>query len=176
MLTSKVNVIINILDVNEFPPEISVPYETSVCENAKPGQVFQICNAFCFAFSFLIIYSNKNFWVWKWHNGWNSFTNKISALEILTFWNYICWPLWSICFYCPALFGPEPPFTVHLISMTGERIPSLKTRKCKGKTSMNRWSRMDYTHFYVLFWEKGPTTPKKILLEACFYKQFQLYT
>ncbi|PKU47361.1 cadherin-12 isoform x1 [Limosa lapponica baueri] len=44
LLTSKVNVIINVLDVNEFPPEISVPYETSVCENAKPGQVFQIYN------------------------------------------------------------------------------------------------------------------------------------
>ncbi|KAL2307888.1 hypothetical protein Nmel_000878 [Mimus melanotis] len=38
LLTSKVNVIINVLDVNEFPPEIAVPYETSVCENAKPGQ------------------------------------------------------------------------------------------------------------------------------------------
>ncbi|NXK77110.1 CAD12 protein, partial [Amazona guildingii] len=44
-LTSKVNVIINILDVNEFPPEISVPYETSVCENAKMGQVIQIITA-----------------------------------------------------------------------------------------------------------------------------------
>lgn len=63
LLTSKVNVIINVLDVNEFPPEISVPYETSVCENAKPGQVFQVCNACCFAFSFLIIYSSRNFWV-----------------------------------------------------------------------------------------------------------------
>ncbi|XP_074682585.1 cadherin-12 isoform X2 [Strix aluco] len=45
LLTSKVNVIINVLDVNEFPPEISVPYETSVCENAKPGQVIQIVTA-----------------------------------------------------------------------------------------------------------------------------------
>ncbi|KAM4907294.1 cadherin-12 isoform 2-T2 [Sylvia borin] len=45
LLTSKVNVIINVLDVNEFPPEISVPYETSVCENAKPGQVIQIITA-----------------------------------------------------------------------------------------------------------------------------------
>ncbi|KAM6089045.1 cadherin-12 isoform 2-T2 [Chlamydotis macqueenii] len=45
LLTSKVNVIINILDVNEFPPEISVPYETSVCENAKPGQVIQTITA-----------------------------------------------------------------------------------------------------------------------------------
>ncbi|KAM3679517.1 cadherin-12 isoform 2-T2 [Ammospiza maritima maritima] len=44
-LTSKVNVIINVLDVNEFPPEISVPYETSVCENAKPGQVIQTITA-----------------------------------------------------------------------------------------------------------------------------------
>ncbi|NWS40071.1 CAD12 protein, partial [Probosciger aterrimus] len=44
-LISKVNVIINILDVNEFPPEISVPYETSVCENAKMGQVIQIITA-----------------------------------------------------------------------------------------------------------------------------------
>lgn len=39
LLTSRVNILINVLDVNEFPPEISVPYETAVCENAKPGQV-----------------------------------------------------------------------------------------------------------------------------------------
>lgn len=39
LLTSKVNVLINVLDVNEFPQEIPVPYETAVCENAKPGQV-----------------------------------------------------------------------------------------------------------------------------------------
>lgn len=39
LLTSKVNILINVLDVNEFPPEIAVPYETAVCENAKPGQV-----------------------------------------------------------------------------------------------------------------------------------------
>ncbi|NXX82193.1 CAD12 protein, partial [Urocolius indicus] len=45
LLTSKVNVIINVLDVNEFPPEISVPYETFVCENAKPGQVIQTVTA-----------------------------------------------------------------------------------------------------------------------------------
>ncbi|XP_059671671.1 cadherin-12 isoform X2 [Gavia stellata] len=45
LLTSKVNVIINVLDVNEFPPEISVPHETSVCENAKPGQVIQTVTA-----------------------------------------------------------------------------------------------------------------------------------
>ncbi|XP_071409255.1 cadherin-12 [Pithys albifrons albifrons] len=45
VLASKVNVIINVLDVNEFPPEISVPYETSVCENAKPGQVIQTITA-----------------------------------------------------------------------------------------------------------------------------------
>ncbi|XP_019376994.1 PREDICTED: cadherin-12 [Gavialis gangeticus] len=45
LLASKVNVIINVLDVNEFPPEISVPYETSVCENAKPGQVIQTVSA-----------------------------------------------------------------------------------------------------------------------------------
>ncbi|XP_027461352.1 cadherin-12 isoform X3 [Zalophus californianus] len=38
LLSSKVNILINVLDVNEFPPEISVPYETAVCENAKPGQ------------------------------------------------------------------------------------------------------------------------------------------
>ncbi|NWR51627.1 CAD12 protein, partial [Regulus satrapa] len=45
LLSSKVNVIINVLDVNEFPPEILVPYETSVCENAKPGQVIQTITA-----------------------------------------------------------------------------------------------------------------------------------
>ncbi|XP_075399108.1 cadherin-12 isoform X2 [Tenrec ecaudatus] len=45
LLTSKVNALINVLDVNEFPPEISVPYETAVCENAKPGQIIQIVSA-----------------------------------------------------------------------------------------------------------------------------------
>ncbi|XP_041488083.1 cadherin-12 isoform X1 [Microtus oregoni] len=45
LLTSKVNILINVLDVNEFPPEISVPYETAVCENAKPGQIIQTVSA-----------------------------------------------------------------------------------------------------------------------------------
>ncbi|XP_051038539.1 cadherin-12 [Phodopus roborovskii] len=45
LLTSKVNILINVLDVNEFPPEISVPYETAVCENAKPGQIIQMVSA-----------------------------------------------------------------------------------------------------------------------------------
>ncbi|XP_053452544.1 cadherin-12 isoform X2 [Nycticebus coucang] len=45
LLTSKVNILINVLDVNEFPPEISVPYETTVCENAKPGQIIQTVSA-----------------------------------------------------------------------------------------------------------------------------------
>ncbi|XP_027376016.1 cadherin-12 isoform X2 [Bos indicus x Bos taurus] len=45
LLTSRVNILINVLDVNEFPPEISVPYETAVCENAKPGQIIQIVSA-----------------------------------------------------------------------------------------------------------------------------------
>ncbi|XP_022368161.1 cadherin-12 isoform X2 [Enhydra lutris kenyoni] len=45
LLSSKVNILINVLDVNEFPPEISVPYDTAVCENAKPGQIIQIVSA-----------------------------------------------------------------------------------------------------------------------------------
>ncbi|XP_026556848.1 cadherin-12 isoform X2 [Pseudonaja textilis] len=45
LLTSKVNVIINVLDVNEFPPEITVPYESYVCENARLGQVIQVIGA-----------------------------------------------------------------------------------------------------------------------------------
>ncbi|XP_068092834.1 cadherin-12 isoform X2 [Hyperolius riggenbachi] len=44
-LTSEVRVIINILDVNEFAPEVTVPYETAVCDNAKPGQIIQIIGA-----------------------------------------------------------------------------------------------------------------------------------
>lgn len=39
VLTSKVTVTIHVLDVNEFPPELAVPYETYVCEGAKVGQV-----------------------------------------------------------------------------------------------------------------------------------------
>ncbi|KAM8967516.1 cadherin-12 [Pelodytes ibericus] len=44
-LTSFVRIIINVLDVNEFPPEVAVPYETSVCETAKVGQIIQIIGA-----------------------------------------------------------------------------------------------------------------------------------
>lgn len=39
ILTSKVAVTIHVLDVNEFPPELAIPYETYVCEGAKVGQV-----------------------------------------------------------------------------------------------------------------------------------------
>ncbi len=30
---------IRILDVNDNPPELALPYEASICEDAKPGQV-----------------------------------------------------------------------------------------------------------------------------------------
>ena len=39
VLTSRVAVTVHVLDINEFPPELSSPYETFVCENAKMGQV-----------------------------------------------------------------------------------------------------------------------------------------
>lgn len=39
MLTSRVAVTIHVLDVNEFAPELAIPYESFVCENAKVGQV-----------------------------------------------------------------------------------------------------------------------------------------
>ncbi|TRZ00055.1 hypothetical protein DNTS_027780, partial [Danionella cerebrum] len=39
MLTSRVAVTVHVLDINEFPPELAMPYETFVCESAKAGQV-----------------------------------------------------------------------------------------------------------------------------------------
>lgn len=39
VLTSRVAVTIQVLDINEFPPELANPHETFVCENAKAGQV-----------------------------------------------------------------------------------------------------------------------------------------
>ncbi|XP_043921673.1 cadherin-12-like [Protopterus annectens] len=45
LLSSHVPVIIHVLDVNEFPPEMSVPSETVVCENAKSGQIIQSVSA-----------------------------------------------------------------------------------------------------------------------------------
>ncbi|KAF5907371.1 cadherin-12-like, partial [Clarias magur] len=45
VLTSKVLVTIHVLDVNEFPPELAIPYETYVCEGTKVGQVIQIFSA-----------------------------------------------------------------------------------------------------------------------------------
>ncbi|XP_057215070.1 cadherin-12 [Triplophysa rosa] len=45
VLTSKVAVTVHVLDINEFPPELTMPYETFVCENAKAGQVIQVIGA-----------------------------------------------------------------------------------------------------------------------------------
>ncbi|XP_017350583.1 cadherin-12a [Ictalurus punctatus] len=45
LLFSRVSAIITVLDVNEFPPELSSPYEAFVCEDAKVGQVIQILSA-----------------------------------------------------------------------------------------------------------------------------------
>ncbi|XP_058228727.1 cadherin-12a isoform X2 [Hemibagrus wyckioides] len=44
-LFTRVSVSITVLDVNEFPPELSSPYEAFVCEDAKVGQVIQILSA-----------------------------------------------------------------------------------------------------------------------------------
>ncbi|KAM9439220.1 cadherin-12a [Clarias gariepinus] len=45
LLFSRVNVTVTVLDVNEFPPELSAPFEAFVCEDAKVGQVIQILSA-----------------------------------------------------------------------------------------------------------------------------------
>lgn len=37
---------IRILDVNDNPPELATPYEASICEDAKPGQVRFSCLMF----------------------------------------------------------------------------------------------------------------------------------
>ncbi|XP_041040551.1 cadherin-12-like isoform X1 [Carcharodon carcharias] len=44
-LVSKVPVTIQVLDVNEYAPEFSVPYETMMCENAKTGQIIMTISA-----------------------------------------------------------------------------------------------------------------------------------
>lgn len=38
-LSSRASVTVNVLDVNEFPPELMVPVDTFVCEDAGVGQV-----------------------------------------------------------------------------------------------------------------------------------------
>ncbi|XP_039935876.1 cadherin-22 isoform X2 [Hirundo rustica] len=38
---SRASLRIRILDVNDNPPELATPYEASVCEDAKPGQLIQ---------------------------------------------------------------------------------------------------------------------------------------
>uniref|UniRef100_A0A4W3J7H1 Cadherin 12a n=1 Tax=Callorhinchus milii TaxID=7868 RepID=A0A4W3J7H1_CALMI len=38
-LSNRVNVTIQVLDVNEYAPELAVPYENLMCENAKNGQI-----------------------------------------------------------------------------------------------------------------------------------------
>ncbi|XP_035027518.1 cadherin-12 isoform X2 [Hippoglossus stenolepis] len=45
LLSTKVSVTVNILDVNEFPPELAVPSESFVCENSRIGQVIQTVSA-----------------------------------------------------------------------------------------------------------------------------------
>lgn len=45
LLSNKVTVTVNVLDVNEFPPELTILFDTFVCENAKICQVIQTINA-----------------------------------------------------------------------------------------------------------------------------------
>ncbi|XP_044224850.1 cadherin-12-like isoform X2 [Thunnus albacares] len=45
LLSTKVSVTVNVLDVNEFPPELAVPSDTFVCENSRIGQVIQTVSA-----------------------------------------------------------------------------------------------------------------------------------
>ncbi|XP_060899763.1 cadherin-12-like [Labrus mixtus] len=45
LLSTKVSVTVDVLDVNEFPPELSVPSDTFVCENTRVGQVIQTVGA-----------------------------------------------------------------------------------------------------------------------------------
>lgn len=43
LLSTKVSVTVNVLDVNEFAPELAVPSDTFVCENSRVGQVMLSC-------------------------------------------------------------------------------------------------------------------------------------
>uniref|UniRef100_A0A3P8SIX4 Cadherin-12 n=1 Tax=Amphiprion percula TaxID=161767 RepID=A0A3P8SIX4_AMPPE len=45
LLSAKVSVTVNVLDVNEFPPELAIPSDTFVCENSRIGQVIQTVSA-----------------------------------------------------------------------------------------------------------------------------------
>ncbi|XP_054624972.1 cadherin-12-like [Dunckerocampus dactyliophorus] len=45
VLSTKVLVTINVLDVNEFPPELAFPSDTFVCETSHVGQVIQMLSA-----------------------------------------------------------------------------------------------------------------------------------
>uniref|UniRef100_A0A8C3AEC8 Cadherin-12 n=1 Tax=Cyclopterus lumpus TaxID=8103 RepID=A0A8C3AEC8_CYCLU len=45
LLYTNVAVAVNVLDVNEFPPELAFPSDTFVCENSRVGQVIQTVSA-----------------------------------------------------------------------------------------------------------------------------------
>ncbi|CAK6981469.1 cadherin-12-like isoform X1, partial [Scomber scombrus] len=45
LLSTKVSVTVNVLDVNEFPPELAAPSDMFVCENSRVGQVIQTVSA-----------------------------------------------------------------------------------------------------------------------------------
>ncbi|XP_041659398.1 cadherin-12-like [Cheilinus undulatus] len=45
LLSTKVSVTVDVLDVNEFHPELFVPSDTFVCENSRIGQVIQTVSA-----------------------------------------------------------------------------------------------------------------------------------
>ncbi|XP_063318228.1 cadherin-12-like isoform X1 [Pelmatolapia mariae] len=44
-LSAEVLVKVNVLDVNEFPPQLTAPSDTFVCENSRAGQVIQTVGA-----------------------------------------------------------------------------------------------------------------------------------
>uniref|UniRef100_A0A665UCZ6 Cadherin-12 n=1 Tax=Echeneis naucrates TaxID=173247 RepID=A0A665UCZ6_ECHNA len=90
MLSTKVLVTVNILDVNEFPPELAVLSDLFVCENSRVGQVIQIVSAVDrdlspvgqrFFFKTPKELRNRNFTVWDFGNNTAGVVTRRSSFQ-----------------------------------------------------------------------------------------------
>uniref|UniRef100_A0A673IAM6 Cadherin-12 n=1 Tax=Sinocyclocheilus rhinocerous TaxID=307959 RepID=A0A673IAM6_9TELE len=84
-----VAVTVHVLDINEFPPELAMPYETFVCESAKVGQVSEykwLClnkDKHFFGILFFFLYSDNTAGVVTLRGGFKRRSQEIYHLPVV---------------------------------------------------------------------------------------------
>lgn len=82
-----------------------------------------------------------------------------------------------LLFYDLWLYGPQSLGTLQGTENKRKKLLILDIQiELQNYGQGSKHNRLDYIILCVLYTEKEPTMPKSVLLKACFYKQFQIYT